>query len=247
MLFGDGDMSKVVVYTVVMGHYDTLHPTRWPGICLTDGLAPVRGWRIRKVQRRVTDPRRASRHPKILSHIYFPDAEYTIYLDGNLRLICDPKVVISLLRGKDMALFPHPQRKCVYAEARKCVEHRKANRAVIAAQMKYYREKGLPSNSGLAACWMIVRRNTAKVKEFNEQWWEEYCRFSCRDQLSFEFVRWRLGIQYSKIPGNVRKGRYFRIARHVRGKRSGKLGRGKGGYARGRKRMREAARRRKRA
>jgi len=211
--------SKVVVYTVIIGNYDVLRPTRWPSVCLTDGsVSPAEGWEIRRIAEVHLDPRRASRHPKILAHEYFPGAETTIYLDGNIDLLCDPsKVVDELLREHSMALFPHPQRTCVYAEAKKCLRLHKANPTLVEAQMAHYRKKGLPKNFGLTACWVIVRRNTPKVREFSEMWWREYSRFSCRDQLSFDFVRWQTKMEYTKIPGNLFVGnsKCFRKVEHA--------------------------------
>lgn len=222
-------MPKVVVYTAIMGDYEWLRPTKFPGICLADSkLEPAEGWEIRRVERAHTNSRRASRHPKMMPHKYFPKAEYTIYLDGNVRLLRTPALVIKdLLRKKDIALFPHSQRACIYQEAEKCIEYKKADPIVVAEQMKYYRAEGFPTKYGLTACWVIIRRNTPGVQRFGETWWEEYLRFSCRDQLSFDFVRWRLRMRYDKIPGDLFKNtsRYFQRCKHLKGGSSdGSLG-----------------------
>jgi len=207
---------KIVVYTVIVDGYDTLQPTHFPSICLTDGyLPPVKGWEMRRIRRRHRDLRRSSRHPKMLPHLYFPDADYTIYTDGNILLTRDPEeVVTNLLKTHDMALYSHPQRSCVYQEADKCIEYNKANRRLVISQMRHYARRGLPREDGLAACWVIVRKNTPEVRRFGERWWEEYGHFSRRDQLSFVFTRWLLGTKYDKIPGNLfseyEEGDYFK-------------------------------------
>lgn len=208
----------IVIYTVIIGGYDKLHPTSWPGVCLTNSeLKPVKGWKIRRIESLHEDPRRASRHPKMLAHTYFPGVEYTIYLDGNISLLRSPsRIIKDFLQEHDMALFPHPQRKCVYAEARKCIRLKKGDPKIIKTQMREYLKQGFPRNFGLTACWAIVRRNTSKVQRFCEAWWEEYLRFSCRDQLSFDYVRWQQDMKYKEIPGNLFKNQssYFRRVEH---------------------------------
>jgi hypothetical protein len=150
---------------------------------------------------------------------YFSGADYTIYLDGNIELLHTPELVIKdLLQEHDMALFPHPQRKCVYHEARKCIRRKKGNPVLIEQQMGHYYLGGFPANFGLTACWVIVRRNTPEVQHFGEAWWKEYLRFSCRDQLSFDFVRWQLGMKYDKILGDLftNSSHYFKREEHPR-------------------------------
>lgn len=210
----------IVVYTVITGSYEALRPAKYSGICLADGsLKLAKGWRIRKIKREHPDPRRASRHPKMMPHKYFPDAEYTIYIDGNVVLLRSPeKIVKDLLQEEDMALFQHPERKCVYKEAQKCIEYKKADSALVKEQMEHYRAEGFPAGQGLTACWVIIRRNTPKVQQFGEAWWKEYLRFTRRDQLSFDFVRWQAKLEYDRIPGNLFKGtsKYFRRGKHIR-------------------------------
>ena len=201
----------LVVYTVVTGAYDILRPSKWPAICLTDGTAAAsEGWEMRKVEMVGANPQQASRYPKILAHLFFPDTEYTLYVDGNFDLFQDPqKVVAEYLQNGDMALFAHPQRACVYEEAAATIKLGKAGREVIERQVAFYRKEGLPARATLAACALIIRRNTPMIQEFCKQWWVEYMRFpenAHNDQLSFGYVQWMLGVKYDIIPGNIFKG-----------------------------------------
>ena len=210
----------IVVYTVITGAYEQLRPTKYGEVCLTDSdLGSCKGWKIQKIKSLDPDPRRASRHPKMMPHKYFPNAEYTIYIDGNVRLLCPPKVVVKdFLKHNNMALFPHPERKCIYQEAEKCLKYKKADTTKVAEQLKFYYEEKFPANFGLTACWVIVRRNTPEVQRFGEGWWAIYSRFSQRDQLSFDFVRWQMGMKYSRISGNLFKNtsEYFKRYKHRR-------------------------------
>jgi len=213
-------MAKIVVYTVIMGDYEALRPTKYNGVCLTDSdIPPTGGWEIRTIKGEHSDPRRAARYPKMMPHVYFPKAKYTIYLDGNVGLLNTPALVVrDLLRKEDMALFPHPERGCTYEEAVKCITYKKADPKVVEQQMEYYRRVKFPADYGLTACWVIIRRNTSKVRQFGEAWWDEYLQFTQRDQLCFDYVRWQLGMKYNRIPGNLFKSTsaFFQRGKHIK-------------------------------
>lgn len=209
---------NLVVYTVVIGAYDVLRKARWSGVCLTDvpGELP-KGWECHVIPKAVKDPRRASRHPKMLPEKYFTDLEYSIYLDGNLTLLVNPKTLIEkYLKDTDLAVFPHPQRKCAYHEASKCVHLGKVDAAVANKQMTTYKARGFPRNSGLSACWVLIRRHTEDIKQLGELWWKEYQKYSARDQLSFDYCRWVVGVDRALLPGNLLKNSssLFRRGRH---------------------------------
>lgn len=197
----------MIVYTVITGGYDALRSTKWPATCLTTtDLESAEGWKLRKISKMHRDNQRASRHPKMLPHLYFPEAEYSLYIDGNIQLLTAPEELVDLyLKKTDMALFPHPQRKCTYHEATKCLRRKKADPNLVKAQMSHYKRLGFPKGYGLTACWVILRRHAPLVQAFGESWWDAYLKFSGRDQLCFDFVRWELGISYTKLPGNLFK------------------------------------------
>src|SRR6201999_1861586 len=51
---------------------------------------------------------------------------------------------------------------------------------------------GFPERFGLHATMFLARRHTRSTcLNFNLGWWEELSRFSKRDQLSFDYTRWR--------------------------------------------------------
>lgn len=131
------------------------------------------------------DDRRNSRIQKIMPHLYF-NTEYSIYVDGNIRLLKTPEELIEkYLKEYDIALFKHPTRDCLYDEAMVCAQMGLDTPEIIIEQAKAYEDSGYGKNKGLAECGIILRRHTPKVKELNECWWAHYCRYSRRDQISF--------------------------------------------------------------
>ena len=196
--------EKIVLYTVILGGYDALRPTRWPAVCLTDGsVEPAEGWELWRITSVGDGPQRASEHPKILPWVYFPSAEYSIYHDGNLEFLVEPEEAITRwLRDWDMALFRHPDRDCIYDEAAACILGRKDTTRQILPQMARYQREGLPRHFGLVESSVIIRRHTEQARLFGELWWREVNRHSYRDQLSFDYVRWKTGMGYDVIPGS---------------------------------------------
>lgn len=196
----------VVAYTAIFGGYDTLRPIDWPGTCFTDGkVVPVAHWHC-KIG--VTDwpPKLASRYYKILVHEHV-DSEYSVYIDGNRTLFADPvEIVERWLRDTDIAVFRHPeQRDCIYQEADEVLRQHKACPRQVHEQMARYRREGYPAHNGLATCCIIARRHTDRVREFNELWWHKYVNGVRRDQLSFNYVCWQLGIKYTEMPEKLLK------------------------------------------
>jgi hypothetical protein len=51
-----------------------------------------------------------------------------------------------------------------------------------------------------------LRRHTQAVRAFNEAWWTEIVRGSWRDQLSFDYISWKLGISYVNFPLSLHEG-----------------------------------------
>jgi hypothetical protein len=163
---------SIAAYTVITAGKDPLIKQDFPVTAFVDAYD------------RFTDPRRNSRIQKILAHKYFDD-EFTIYFDGNMKLIMSPEEVVArYMDGFDMAIFKHPSRDCVYDECLKCAQLKMDDPEVLIAQAKYYEDHEYPKHRGLCEGGFIVRRNNARTRAMNETWWADFCVFSRRDQIS---------------------------------------------------------------
>lgn len=200
-------LTDIVVYTVILDGYDHLRKMEWPGVCLSDGSVKlVPKWSVNNNWSSRGNTRVMSRKPKLLAHEFFPEAKYSIYLDGNIDLLVSPVTVVEkCLKECDIAVFRHPQRDCIYEEAKACIEYHKGDPKVIRRQMEDYRKQGYPVHFGLAACFVLVRRHTSRTEQFNRIWYHEFSKYKQRDQLCFDYVRWRTGIRYDTIGGNLLK------------------------------------------
>jgi len=209
---------RPVIYTVIIGAYEPLLPPHVVDlgadyVCLCDVPMPeVPPWKIRIVEHGGLDNARESRRFKHLAHRYFPEAEYTLYQDANVRL--KTTFPFSWLDEHDIAVCPHNQTNDAYQEFIRCLRWARGNPAELLMQMVRYIAEGFPSYSGAVGCFVILRRHTDDIARFNEAWWNEILTASARDQVSFNYVSWKLGIGYDGIPygGNIKDNEWFEYA-----------------------------------
>lgn len=185
--------EKIVVYTAIVNNYDFVPEYSYDGVdfkCIelnTDG-----------------DSTRLARKHKVLAHQYMEGYDYSIWLDGNMRLLQHPAIVIqSILRDADLASICHPTRCCTYQEAMAVKKLGLDDPAVVDAQMNRY--KGiLPVGNGLVETAIVIRKHNDKVKAFNELWWSEIENGSKRDQLSVMWALYHANLKLT-IFGNGRR------------------------------------------
>lgn len=198
--------SKIAVFTAIIGGYDQLlEPPACADcdfICFTDD-AQLKSERytIIPITARL-EPIAESRRYKLLPHQFLPDYEFSLWIDGAVE-ITEPALaesVRSLLSTHDIALCTHPDNDSVYAECERCIQLQKDDTSILTSQIKHYRNEGLPATTGLYAGGIIARRHHApEIRQFNEAWWGEYNQFSKRDQLSLNYLLWKLQLPVETI------------------------------------------------
>ena len=154
------------------------------------------------------DPARASRRPKLMPHLYFPDADWTIWLDNKSRLLRPPGDIVAALAAQSDAGFfayPHFRRDCVYQEGQTVRENGLDDHRIILERMRTYRAEGMPERFGLIEGHFIVRRRAPDVDAFGTEWFDHVCRYSRRDQISFPYLAWKRGFRFDMITALPRK------------------------------------------
>ncbi len=217
----------MITYTAILGGFpNTLcQPGKGAGfgqdfVAFVDGspdsLVPDfrDGWETRPQDAR-DNPRRTARLLKVLAHKAFPHVEYTLWVDGCLTPLTPMwQLVDRFLYNHDICVFEHLERGCVYRELEACIRMKKDDPAVMRDQVNRYREEGYPYNHGLGETTAVLRRHNKVTQAFNEAWWDEIKRGSMRDQLSFNYVCWKLGVEYATFEGNRVKSPHFRHRPH---------------------------------
>jgi len=221
--------DSLVIYTAISEGYDFLRPVP-PAladlkcICFMDEVSSPyvkNGWEIRPFPKPDLDRVRRCREVKLRPHVYFPDYQYSLWIDANIEVQSE---VRSLLAGLMMQVnyfytFPHPFRDCIYEEARACCDDGKDDPSVIADWLARIRAEGYPKNNGLVESNVIFRQhNDHKVRSVGEAWWECVRDATRRDQLSFNYVAWKLGFSYGVLNGSSRGDKSaFVVKDHSRG------------------------------
>lgn len=148
--------------------------------------------------------RRDAKLYKILPHLVLPGFDYYIWLDSTHVLEVDPEQLIEeYLSKSDIAVFKHPERDCVYEEGNLVKNIKYDHPNLIEDQLDFYRDMNYPVHNGLYELPVRIQRNNKRTQQLGLMWWEQICMFSSRDQISFPFVCYQLGINPSIIPGRA--------------------------------------------
>lgn len=208
-----------IIYTVITGNKDTLsedmNTKGAKAVCFTDNPElKSEKWEIRLIPSLYKDIRRDSRTVKLLPHIYFPEAEYSLYVDGNI--ICKvpiQRIIHEWLQDDDIAVFKHHTRDCLFQEAKECIRLGLDTPENVNAHIERY--KDFPEHKGLYQCGMILRRHTPRIKRLNEAWHAEYVAGCKRDQVSFPYVLEKEGVSIFAIDSYAYLHDYFEYRNHV--------------------------------
>jgi hypothetical protein len=166
--------------------------------------------------------RRDAKIYKILPFMFLNDYEYFIWLDSTHVLDYDPNEIIKkYLNENDIAVFSH-FRGCLYKEAAVVKSLNFDHHDLIDNQVAFYRKLKYPENNGLYELPVRIQRNTTLTKALGLMWWEQICKYSSRDQISFPFVCHTLNIKPTILPGEAHNNnmmRYVARSNHPRVKR----------------------------
>ncbi|XP_072980254.1 probable hexosyltransferase MUCI70 isoform X2 [Typha angustifolia] len=166
-----------------------------------DNRRKVGLWRVVVIQNLpYADPRRTGKVPKLLNHRFFPNAQYSIWIDGKLELVEDPYRLLErfLWRvNKTFAISKHYSRPDVFLEGEANIKAKKYDNTSIYNQLEFYKSEGLtpysqaklPIESDVPEGCVIIRALTPITNLFTCLWFNEVDRFTPRDQLSFATVR----------------------------------------------------------
>lgn len=212
-------LKKKVIYTAIFGKIDDLIEPEgdysdFDFVCFTDRKNLVsKKYKIIRVNRFHKDPTLDARMYKLLPHIFLPQYEYSIWIDG--RVIIKKKDLTPLLDylgDANLAVFPHMHRDCIYEEAKACVYRGKDKPLAILNQITQYNKEKYPTKNGGVETGVLLRKHMQKdVIELQNHWWNELLKYSKRDQISFNYVAWKQKFKFKYIDGHVWDNKYFRV------------------------------------
>ncbi len=211
--------NSKVIYTAIFGGIDDLIEPEgeykgYDFICFSDRAYRSRKFKVIKVARVFDDPAMDARMYKMLPHIFLSNYTTSVWIDSRVKIKKKDLdfVLNKYLSDKFFAVFPHMHRNCIYEEAKACIYRNKDNVLSILKQALNYSYHNYPENNGGVETGVLLRKHMhGSLIKFSEAWWHELNKFSKRDQISFNFISWKLGFRFNYIDGYIWNNKYFEV------------------------------------
>ena len=144
-----------------------------------------------------------SRWVKTHPHILLGDYDVSLYHDCNV--IVDKydyydRINELIEEGAQIAIMNHIHRHCIYEEGFEVlyINLDRVNR--VMREMAHIKHEGYPVDNGLVEANCILRcHHNSQVIHFCEKWWYMIDHYAQRDQLSCNYVAWKLGLEINHI------------------------------------------------
>ncbi len=194
---------KIVVVTAITNDRDALKERQVREgaefVAFCDRPVPSTTWEIRPACDLFRDPVRNAKIHKILPHLYFPDHDYSLWIDGSVELTEPaPRLVERYLAEHDLAFARHAVHATLADEVASCLREVRDDPAAIAEQVAH--SARLDDAVGFPLGGVILRRHSNEVALFNLTWWAEICRWSRRDMLSLAPALQKSGARWHCFP-----------------------------------------------
>lgn len=217
--------TKRVFYTVNIGSYDDIpsppHLDDCSYFLITDATEVPRDtpWTIVRPTLKERDIKRLCLWYKTHPHRLFPDAMFSTWSDSNIIFEEGASAVIfSHEQLSELATFIHPDRDCIYDEAKEVLAKRLDDEETISRVVAELRQKDFPASGGLYETNVLFSRiGDRKVREFFDIWWRRISLGSRRDQMSFTVAADAADVSISPIFGktSAKNCRYFSKSNHL--------------------------------
>ncbi len=199
---------RVAVYTCIIGDYDDLRQPLVQDLrCDYYILSFEKPKKLGvyqwidisdKVPANLKDFTRVNRFCKMHPTMFFPQYEYSIYVDGSIQIQTKVAHLIKRTGKIGIASYGATYAKDSYEHASAlCVKKgygEKMGVERIKEQYQRYVKEGFPYQFGFTENGVMVREHNNKACiQVMETWWEEVLNNSRRDQLSFMYSVWKNG------------------------------------------------------
>jgi hypothetical protein len=203
--------NKIAILTALSGTREKLHDpkTIFPNadyFAFVDAPQEAAAWQQRPLLHFSNDIKFAGRRNakiyKVMPHLFLPGYDYYFWVDVSHEVVMNPDLVIeNYMKDSEIGVFKHTQRNCAYSEAVIINELGYDHKENVDKQVELYRSQGFPDNFGLYELPVSIRKNTPTTQLFNMMWFEQICKYSSRDQISFPYCLWKTGIVPKILPG----------------------------------------------
>lgn len=197
--------NDIIVYTCITnGKNELLEYEKEDGvgyICFTDYSIKQKGqWKLFDIGYINSDPRRTARFYKLNPQLVLPKHKTSIWIDGSLLPRVKIRDLVNWFGDAEYGVRKHPGWDCIYKEAKAILGYGYDDVEVIRRVVARYRDERYPENYGLHETGVLIRKSNTENMNFDKFWWKEVNENSKRDQMSFDYLRWKLDFKIRDIP-----------------------------------------------
>lgn len=193
---------KYAIYTAIVGGYDEISQpaivdSRFDYILFSNDVQEERVgiWQVRPIAYNNEDNTRICRYIKTHPEEFLVGYEFSIWIDSNVKILTPyiyERSIDLYQQNIQLASMNHIERNCIYEEAFVVFEHLLEFESIVLNWCQVLRKQKYPKNNGLFETNVLFRMHTSGVYDFNKLWWSCIVNYSRRDQLSFNYVLWKL-------------------------------------------------------
>lgn len=220
---------RFAIYTVSTGKYDAIKEPIYIDenidyyVFTEQELSEQSIWKKKEIPADLREKMTSlelARYIKTHPHEFFVDYDYSMFIDGNVRITCDVKPLLYSMieNNKCIAIHRHQVRDCIYDEAKAIYAAGKASYVSIKNQINTYKHCGFPEHYGLFETNIVIRKqNDEDCVNVMNDWWSEMESHTKRDQLSFTYALWKNKRDSEfvfSLGNNSRRNPYFIVDSH---------------------------------
>lgn len=162
-------------------------------------------------------PRLVGKVPKMLGWELYPDYDYYVWVDGSFDIV-NPNMVssfLTLIQDKDLLLYSHPSRSCIWDEYEFCSVSMKSGNQYLLDRYEhenmetqydlYLSNEDFVDDKLFAAGVFMYSKKLVENKEHNvmKEWFYHNCLYSVQDQLSLPYLLWKFNVSYNVIKEDI--------------------------------------------
>lgn len=204
-------MNRFVIYTAIVGNYDEiLQPKvvdeRFDYVLFSNDIKEtnVGVWQIRPISYHDDIQTKTARWVKTHPEELLSEYEFSVWMDANVRINSTytySKSIELYLSDVKISTVKHLERDDIYSECAEVLTYCLEDVKVVFDWIKILRKAGYPENNGLYETGVLYRKHCPIIHDMDMFWWNCIERYSRRDQLSFNYVLWKLKIEcYNFLP-----------------------------------------------
>ena len=205
-------MNKKVVYTSIIGGYDTLiQPPAidesFDYICFvkkgqrhseTQGV-----WRIEEIPFDSSNNKLLAEYPKLQPHVVLPQYDYCLWIDGNIS-INDAQLYDTVNKKIEEGVMysgvNHWGWDCAYDDAVMVAYLNKSSFQDLLRTVIFLKRKHFPRHFGLYETGVLLRKhNEPTMVSFDNLWWYLLYNYARRDQLCLPYCLKKFGIEFDYL------------------------------------------------